>query len=100
MRLDEFDYDPVDEPATEDEVNRWWSRFGVRLVGFTAAGHEGPEGQAHWIAVAENPAGRTELYRLCGTINDNLPWVRMPGTGVTCMTCLVRAAREGWKEPS
>ncbi len=99
MDFDSFD-DGVDEPATTDEINRWWSRLGIQLTGFTAAGHEGPEGLAHWIAVAQNQAGRVELYFLCGTMDDELPWNRMPGADVTCMTCLVRAARERWREPS
>jgi hypothetical protein len=96
--LDGFD-DGVDEPATDDEINQWWSRFAVQLIGFTAAGHDGPEGVAHWLAVARNQADHAVLYRLCGTINDKLPWA-MPGASVTCMTCLVRAARERWREPS
>jgi hypothetical protein len=90
----------VDEPATHDEIDQWWSRLGVHLVGFTAAGHDGPDGLTHWIAVARNQAERAELYRLCGTMNDYLPWARMPGASVTCMTCLVRASRERWREPS
>lgn len=90
----------VDLPATDDEINQWWSRFVVQLIGFTAGGHDGPKGVAHWFAVAQNPADRIDLYRLCGTMDDSLPWARMPGADVTCMTCLVRAARDRWREPS
>lgn len=93
-------FDDVDEPATNDEIDQWWSRLAVELIGFAIAGHEGPEGVAHWLAVAKNQAGRTELYRLCGTMNDELPWAQMPGASVTCMTCLVQTAKERWKEPS
>lgn len=92
-------FDDVDEPATDDEINQW-CRFGIHLVGFTAAGHEGPNGLAHWIAVGTNIAGRPARYYLCGTVNDNLPWVRIPGAHVTCMTCLVKSARARWREPS
>lgn len=92
--------DGVDEPATNDEINHWWSRLGVQLIGFTAAGHKGPSGLAHWIAVTKSQAGHVELFRLCGMMNDDLPWTRMPGTHVTCMTCLVRASKERWREPS
>lgn len=90
----------VDEPATNDEINQWWGRLGVQLIGFTAAGHEGPEGMAHWFAVTLNQADHVELYRLCGIMDDDLPWTRTPGALVTCMTCLVMAARDGWRKPS
>ncbi len=90
----------VDLPATYDEINQWWSRFAVMLIGFTAAGHEGPDGVVHWVAVAHNQAGQVNLYHLCRTMNDELPWTRMSGANVTCMTCLVRAGREQWREPS
>ena len=100
MLPSEFHFDAVDLPATNDEINRWWSRLGEQLIGFTAAGHEGPEGLSHWLAVTINHAQHAELYRLCGTMDDALPWTRLPGADVTCMTCLVRAGREGWREPS
>lgn len=90
----------VDEPATNDEINQWWSRLSVQLIGFTAAGHDGLEGVSHWIAVTRNQADHIELFRLCGTMNDELPWAKMPGANVTCMTCLVRAARDQWRGPS
>jgi len=93
-------FDEVDVPATDDEINRWWSRLSVQLVGFTAAGHEGVDGMTHWMAVSKNLAGSEELYRLCGTMNDELPWKRVPGADVSCMTCLAYAARPTWKDPS
>lgn len=99
MQLGSFD-SGVDAPATDHEINQWWSRGAVQLVGFTVAGHEGPEGVTHWLAVARNQAGCTELYRLCETMNDELPWTRMPGANVTCMTCLVLAAMRSWRELS
>jgi hypothetical protein len=34
-------FDEVDVPATDDEINRWWSRLDTQLLGFTAAGYEG-----------------------------------------------------------
>ena len=92
-------FDEVDVPATADEINRWWGKYAIQLIGFTAASSEGPEGVVHWVAVARNLAGRTDLFRLCATMNDELPWARVPGEPVTCMTCLVRASREQWKEP-
>lgn len=92
--------DGVDSPATDDEINQWWIRLGVQLIGFTAASHDGPEGVAHWIAVARNQADHIELFRPCETMNGSLPWTRMPGASVTCMTCLVRSARDRWREPS
>lgn len=93
-------FNDVDEPATDDEINQWWSRLGIQLVGFTVAGPDGPEGMTHWLAVARSQADRDVLYQLCGVINDDLPWARMPGDNVTCMACLVMAARDGWREPS
>lgn len=93
-------FETVDEPATQDEIDQWWGRLGVHLIGFTMAGHEGAEGLTHWVAVTTNNAEHVELYRLCGTMNDELPWARTPDENVTCMTCLVRAADERWKEPS
>lgn len=87
----------MDEPATDDETNAWWSRLSVHLIGFTAAGHEGPEGMIHWLAVTTNAAERVELYRLCATINDDLPWERTPGADVNCMKCLVYSAKPNWK---
>lgn len=93
-------FDDVDEPATNDEINQWWSRLEVHLIGFTAAGYEGPEGLTHWVAVTTNQAERVELYRLCATMNDEWPWIRLSGADVTCMTCLVKTANERWREPS
>ena len=92
-------WDSVDLPATDNEINQWWGRIGIQLVGFTVAGHEGPEGMVHWLAVTKIGPQRIELYRLCGTMDDSLPWARLPGMNVTCMTCLVRAARTQ-REPS
>lgn len=93
-------FDEVDIPATDDEIDKWWSRLSTRLLGFTAAGHEGVDGMIHWMAVTENQAGYEELYRLCWTMNDNLPWKRTPGVDVNCMSCLTYAARPTWKDPS
>ncbi len=91
--------DRVDLPATIDEVVQWGSRHGVQLVGFTAGGCDGPEGVAHWFAVTRDQNGHVELYKLCKN-DKKQPWARMPGADVTCMTCLVRAAKERWREPS
>lgn len=95
----QLDFTNVDLPAANDEIDQWWSKFHIQLVGFTVASLAGPASVTHWLAVARNHAGRVELYRLCGTLNNDLPWARMPGANVTCMTCLVRAARERWREP-
>lgn len=92
-------FDEVDVPATDDEINKWWSRRCVQLIGFTAAGYEGADGMIHWMAVVHGMTEGAEMYRLCWTMDEDLPWKRTPGANVNCMTCLVYAAKPTWKDP-
>lgn len=94
-----MNFKEVDEPATYEEISKWWRRLGTRLIGFTAAGFEGADGMIHWMAVTKAPAERVMLYRLCWTMDDDLPWKQTLGADVNCMSCLAYTTKPDWKDP-